>query len=156
MPLARVLSRPKTAARNVWFSSKIRRESFVKTGMNTLSSNSCDVVYNLLKLLQCYLIAIIMERKMSLKSKILIPVSAGFLLAAGIASSSFAYPNAYSGASHSYSGYTNNNVAADNRFRGTADSGSSNHRPNRIILDGSSTASHYYSCLLYTSPSPRD
>ena len=80
---------------------------------------------------------------MSLKSKILIPVSAGFLLAAGIASSSFAYPNAYSGASHSYSGYTNNNVAADNRFRGTV-SGSSNYRSNRIILDGSSTASHYY------------
>ena len=70
---------------------------------------------------------------MSLKSKILIPVSAGFLLAAGIASSSFAYPNAYSGASHSYSGYTNNNVAADN-----------SHRSNRIILDSSSTASHYY------------
>ena len=81
---------------------------------------------------------------MSLKSKILIPVSAGFLLAAGIASSSFAYPNAYSGASHSYSGYTNNNVSADNRFRGAADSGSSSHRFNRIILDGSSTASHYY------------
>ena len=106
---------------------------------------------------------------MSLKSKILIPVSAGFLLAAGIASSSFAYPNAYSGASYSYSGYTNNNVSADNRFRGTA-GGSSNHRFNRIILDGSSTASHYYrvgvrqfekgnfdkACLLYTSPSPRD
>ena len=81
---------------------------------------------------------------MSLKSKILIPVSAGFLLAAGIASSSFAYPNAYSGASHSYSGYTNNNVSADNRFRGAADSGSSSHRFNQIILDGSSTASHYY------------
>ena len=79
---------------------------------------------------------------MSLKSKILIPVSAGFLLAAGIASSSFAYPNAYSGASHSYSGYTNNNVAADNRYRGTVSG--SYHRPNRIILDGSSTASHYY------------
>ena len=48
--LAKGLKRPKTAARNVWFSPKIRRKNFVKTGMNTLSSNSCDVVYNLLKL----------------------------------------------------------------------------------------------------------